>query len=106
MTLPRVHIVVGTRPEAVKMAPLAAALRAAGHIHPVMVATGQHTTMVTQALAAFDQRPDVSLDSTGAPVSRSSWSRSSPRHSTGSSPRTARPAWSYRATPPPRWWAG
>ena len=62
MTLPRIHIVVGTRPEAVKMAPLAAALRATGRVDPVMVATGQHTTMVTQALAAFDQRPDVRLE--------------------------------------------
>jgi UDP-N-acetylglucosamine 2-epimerase (non-hydrolysing) len=62
MTLPRVHIVVGTRPEAVKLAPLAAALRTAGRVHPVLVATGQHTTMVTQALAAFDQRPDVSFE--------------------------------------------
>jgi UDP-N-acetylglucosamine 2-epimerase (non-hydrolysing) len=62
MTLPPVHLVVGTRPEAVKMAPLAAALRASGRVHPVVVATGQHTTMVTQALAAFGQRPDVTLD--------------------------------------------
>ena len=62
MTLPRVHIVVGTRPEAVKMAPLAAALRDTGRVDPVVVATGQHTTMVTQALAAFDQRPDVRLE--------------------------------------------
>ena len=44
------------------MAPLAAALRATGRVDPVVVATGQHTTMVTQALAAFDQRPDVTLE--------------------------------------------
>lgn len=62
MALPRIHIIVGTRPEAVKMAPLASALRATGRVDPVMVATGQHTTMVTQALAAFDQRPDVRLE--------------------------------------------
>lgn len=57
-----VHVVVGTRPEAVKMAPLVTALRASGLARPVVVATGQHTTMVTEALAAFDQRPDVFLE--------------------------------------------
>jgi UDP-N-acetylglucosamine 2-epimerase (non-hydrolysing) len=62
MASPRVHVVVGTRPEAVKVAPLAAALRASRRVQPVMIATGQHTTMVTQALAAFGQRPDVTLD--------------------------------------------
>jgi UDP-N-acetylglucosamine 2-epimerase (non-hydrolysing) len=60
--VPTVHLVVGTRPEAVKMAPLATALRASGLARPVVVATGQHTTMVTEALAAFGQRPDVFLD--------------------------------------------
>lgn len=61
MTQPQVHLVVGTRPEAVKMAPLAAALRSAGLVRPVVVATGQHTSMVTQALAAFGQHPDTML---------------------------------------------
>ena len=62
MTLPVVHVVVGTRPEAVKMAPLVAALRASGVVRPVLVATGQHTAMVTQALTAFGERPDVAID--------------------------------------------
>jgi UDP-N-acetylglucosamine 2-epimerase (non-hydrolysing) len=60
--LPRVHVLVGTRPEAVKMAPLATALRASGLVEPVVVATGQHTTMVSQALAAFGQVPDITLE--------------------------------------------
>lgn len=59
---PAVHLVVGTRPEAVKMAPLADALRESGRVRPVLVATGQHTTMVTQSLAAFDQQPDITLE--------------------------------------------
>lgn len=59
MSRPRVHLVVGTRPEAVKMAPLALALRAAGAVEPVVVATGQHPEMVVQSLAAFDLRPDA-----------------------------------------------
>ncbi len=44
------------------MAPLADALRASGLVEPVVVATGQHTTMVEQALAAFGRVPDVTLD--------------------------------------------
>ncbi len=59
MTRPRVHLVIGTRPEAVKMAPLADALRAAGLVEPVLVATGQHPTMVVQTLSAFDLKPDL-----------------------------------------------
>lgn len=61
MNLPCVHIVVGTRPEAVKMAPLVAALRSFGLVRPVVVSTGQHPAMVAQALEAFGLRPDVSL---------------------------------------------
>src|SRR5436190_10181022 len=59
--LPEVHLIGGTRPEAVKLAPVAAAMRAAGRLQPVLVASGQHPTMVTQALEAFEQAPDVTL---------------------------------------------
>lgn len=59
MPRPVVHLVVGTRPEAIKMAPLATALRRAEFVEPVLVATGQHPTMVAQALSAFDQKPDL-----------------------------------------------
>lgn len=59
MPRPVVHLVIGTRPEAIKMAPLANALRRAEVVEPVLVATGQHPTMVAQALSAFDQEPDV-----------------------------------------------
>lgn len=41
------------------MAPLALALRRAGVLEPVVVATGQHPMMVAQALAAFGLEPDV-----------------------------------------------
>ncbi|HLL65237.1 MAG TPA: UDP-N-acetylglucosamine 2-epimerase (non-hydrolyzing) [Micromonosporaceae bacterium] len=59
--LPEVHLVAGTRPEAIKIAPVVLAMRAAGNLRPVIVASGQHPTMVAQALAAFDLVPDVSL---------------------------------------------
>lgn len=59
MSLPRVHLVVGTRPEAVKMAPLALALREQGLTDPKILATGQHPEMVAQSLAAFGLIPDL-----------------------------------------------
>ncbi|BBY17235.1 UDP-N-acetylglucosamine 2-epimerase (non-hydrolyzing) [Mycolicibacterium litorale] len=55
-----VHLVAGTRPEAIKLAPLVPALRAHG-MRPVFVASGQHPTMVHQALDAFGLEPDVTL---------------------------------------------
>jgi len=59
--LPEVFLIAGTRPEAIKLAPVAAAMRAAGRLTPVLVASGQHPAMVTQALDAFDVTADVTL---------------------------------------------
>ncbi|MFP5021582.1 non-hydrolyzing UDP-N-acetylglucosamine 2-epimerase [Pseudonocardia phyllosphaerae] len=56
-----VHLVVGTRPEAVKLAPLALEMRAASLVDPVLVATGQHPAMVRDTLADFGLVPDVTL---------------------------------------------
>jgi UDP-N-acetylglucosamine 2-epimerase (non-hydrolysing) len=56
-----IHLIGGTRPEAVKLAPVAAAMTAAGRLRPVFVASGQHPTMVNQALTAFDLEADVTL---------------------------------------------
>ncbi|WP_067509328.1 non-hydrolyzing UDP-N-acetylglucosamine 2-epimerase [Actinoplanes sp. TFC3] len=61
MSLPEVHLIGGTRPEAVKLAPVVLALREAGLLSPVLVASGQHPTMVGQALTAFGLEPDVTL---------------------------------------------
>ena len=61
MSIPEVHLVGGTRPEAVKLAPVVTAMREAGILQPVMIASGQHPAMVTQALAAFGLLPDVTL---------------------------------------------
>ena len=69
--VPEIHLIAGTRPEAIKLAPVAMAMRVAGRLAPVMVASGQHPTMVPQALAAFDQSPDVTLS-----VERTSGSQS------------------------------
>lgn len=59
--VPEVFLVAGTRPEAVKMAPVAAAMFAGGRIRPVLVNSGQHPEMVDQALESFGFEADVRL---------------------------------------------
>lgn len=56
----KVMVVVGTRPEVIKMAPVISALRT--RVDVIVCATGQHREMLAQALEAFDITPDVSLD--------------------------------------------
>ncbi len=58
----RVVCVVGTRPEAIKVAPVVLELRKfAGDFETILVSTGQHREMLVQALAAFDLEPDRDL---------------------------------------------
>lgn len=54
--------VLGTRPEAVKMAPVIQALRAAPWCRVVVVSTGQHRDLLGQTLGVFGIRPDHDLD--------------------------------------------
>ena len=56
-----VLLVVGTRPEAIKMAPVAAALEADGRARVGLALTGQHTDLVDQVLTAFELDPDYDL---------------------------------------------
>ena len=58
----RILVVVGTRPEAIKMAPVVRALDADGRFAPILCATGQHRALLAEALAAFGLVPDVDLD--------------------------------------------
>ena len=57
----RVLVVIGTRPEAIKMAPVVAALRGTEGVETRVCLTGQHTTLVDQVLEAFDLTPDDDL---------------------------------------------
>lgn len=60
---PRVLVVVGTRPEAIKMAPVLDALRARdGAVETRLALTGQHTDMVDQVLDAFRLTPHYALE--------------------------------------------
>jgi len=59
----RVMTVFGTRPEAVKMAPLVKALEQAGEaIRPTVCVTAQHRQMLDQVLHLFEITPDYDLD--------------------------------------------
>lgn len=57
----RVLAVAGTRPEAVKLAPVVAALRLDKAFAPRFLATGQHRRLFDGALAAFRLKPDGDL---------------------------------------------
>ena len=58
----RILVVIGTRPEAVKMAPVVASLRALDRVQVRVLATAQHREMLDQKLAFFGIRPDLDLD--------------------------------------------
>lgn len=58
-----VMLVFGTRPEAIKMAPLARTLLGRpADFRTVVAVTGQHRQMLDQVLSIFDLRPDYDLD--------------------------------------------
>lgn len=61
-TLPRVLIVIGTRPEGIKLAPVITALKQrADEVESGVVLTGQHTDLMDQVLAAFEIPTDWDL---------------------------------------------
>ncbi|MCC2594545.1 UDP-N-acetylglucosamine 2-epimerase (non-hydrolyzing) [Tessaracoccus sp. OS52] len=57
----QVMVIYGTRPEAVKMAPLIKALEASEVLTPVVVSTGQHREMMDQVNEWFGIEPDLDL---------------------------------------------
>ena len=58
----KVMIVFGTRPEAIKMAPVVKALSAAAGVEVQVCVTAQHRQMLDQVLSLFDITPDIDLD--------------------------------------------
>lgn len=62
--IPRMRIlsIFGTRPEAIKMAPLLLAMRAESRLDSIVCVTGQHREMLTQVLQMFDLKVDHELD--------------------------------------------
>jgi UDP-N-acetylglucosamine 2-epimerase (non-hydrolysing) len=57
----RVLVVVGTRPEAIKMAPVLDALRSDARVDFRLALTGQHTDLVDQVLDTFRMVPEYDL---------------------------------------------
>lgn len=58
----RILTVFGTRPEAIKMAPLVTELASRDALESRVCVTAQHRQMLDQVLAAFDIRPDHDLN--------------------------------------------
>lgn len=58
----RIACVIGTRPEAIKMAPVVKALRESDWADCAVIATGQHRGLLDQALSQFKIAPDIDLD--------------------------------------------
>ncbi|WP_217390087.1 non-hydrolyzing UDP-N-acetylglucosamine 2-epimerase [Deefgea piscis] len=58
----KVLVVFGTRPEAIKMAPVVAALQADARFNAKVCVTAQHRQMLDQVLALFAIKPDFDLD--------------------------------------------
>ncbi|MGH7467015.1 MAG: non-hydrolyzing UDP-N-acetylglucosamine 2-epimerase [Longimicrobiales bacterium] len=52
--LSNVLVVIGTRPEGIKLAPVIQALRRRGEVKTRVALTGQHTTLLDQVLQVFD----------------------------------------------------
>ena len=62
MSLRHIAVIVGTRPEAIKMAPVYLALKADRQLKVTLLVTAQHRGMLDQVLGVFDIQPDVDLD--------------------------------------------
>ena len=58
----KVMLVFGTRPEAIKMAPLTKALKQEEKLDVCVCVTGQHRQMLDQVLDIFQIKPDYDLD--------------------------------------------
>ena len=58
----RILLIFGTRPEAIKLAPVIHALRQTGKALVTVCVTAQHRSMLDQVLDLFEIRPDIDLD--------------------------------------------
>lgn len=58
----KISLIFGTRPEAIKLCPLALELAKHPEIEPHVCVTGQHRQMLDQVLDVFELRPNVDLD--------------------------------------------
>lgn len=61
ISMKKVMLVFGTRPEAIKMCPLVNELKTRKNLQTIVCVTGQHRQMLDQVLEAFDVEPDYDL---------------------------------------------
>ena len=61
-TRAKVLLFFGTRPEAIKLAPVLRALRASQHLAPVVCVSAQHRELLDNVLRGFEIVPDYDLD--------------------------------------------
>lgn len=62
MTQRKVGVVIGTRPDAIKMAPVVRALSEDADFSPFLIATAQHRDLLDQVMALLEIRADCDLD--------------------------------------------
>lgn len=62
MSVKKIMVILGTRPEAVKLAPVISALRNNSDFHTVVLSTAQHRQMLDQVLELFGIVPDYDLN--------------------------------------------
>jgi UDP-N-acetylglucosamine 2-epimerase (non-hydrolysing) len=58
----KIALIVGTRPEVIKMAPIALAVKKTPGLRPVLILTAQHREMSDDVLKVFSLKPDYDLD--------------------------------------------
>ncbi|MDP3884878.1 non-hydrolyzing UDP-N-acetylglucosamine 2-epimerase [Hydrogenophaga sp.] len=58
----RIAVLVGTRPEAIKLVPVYLALQQSENFEPVLISTGQHREMLAGIFELFSVRPDIELN--------------------------------------------
>lgn len=59
---PQVNIILGTRPEAIKLAPVIQVFQQAQSVNVEVILTGQHREMVEQVMQLFDLKADKDLE--------------------------------------------
>ena len=62
MNRKKIMVIAGTRPEAVKLAPLLIELGKSERLRPFLAVTGQHREMLRQTLSFFGLEADADLD--------------------------------------------
>src|ERR1700742_2220406 len=63
MSSKTIAVVFGTRPEAIKMAPVIKELQFRhGEFNPLIISTAQHRQMLDQVLSTFEITPDIDLN--------------------------------------------